>query len=185
MAEVLLRRALQERGADASVRSAGFLASGEPAAAASVRTMGKRGLDLSGHRSRQVTPGLLATADLVLAMERRHVEAAVLSAPSCWPRCHTLKDLVREGRAYGPRRSGQPVHDWLGAVAGRRRREDLLVGASREHDVDDPIGRNGRAFRAAAHELELLVTELAGLLFPSAAGPSEPQVRPRRWRPRS
>jgi protein-tyrosine-phosphatase len=70
---------IHELGADAprvEVGSAGTAAwEGQPASEYSVEVAGREGVDLSGHRSRRVTPALLRAADLVLVMERGHLSS--------------------------------------------------------------------------------------------------------------
>ncbi len=84
MAEALLRQRLALRGVRAGVESAGLAALvGRPADPEAQALMLERGLDLSGHRARQLTPELLRGSDLVLVMEawqQRAVEALLPSA---------------------------------------------------------------------------------------------------------
>ena len=75
MAEVLLRNKISREGlADCiGVSSAGITAwAGQNASREAFAAMAGRGLSLEGHRSRQLTPELLQTADLVLAMTESH-----------------------------------------------------------------------------------------------------------------
>jgi protein-tyrosine phosphatase len=69
----------RELGADntlVAVSSAGTAAwDGEPASEYSVEVAAREGVDIRGHRSQRVTPELLRRADLVLVMERSHLEA--------------------------------------------------------------------------------------------------------------
>jgi protein-tyrosine phosphatase len=78
MAEGLLRARFARRGRGA-VESAGLAALvGRPADPLAVSLLAARGVDLSGHRARQVTPELLAGFDLVLVMDadqQRELEA--------------------------------------------------------------------------------------------------------------
>ena len=72
MAEALLRDALKEQH-DIKVDSAGLGALvGHPASEHSVTLMQERGLDISDHRARQITPEMVHAADLVLVMEAGH-----------------------------------------------------------------------------------------------------------------
>ena len=75
MAEVLLRRMLDEAGRpDIIVSSAGSAAiDGAPASEGAYLVALEQGLDLSGHRARLLTPDLIETADLVLTMSRGHL----------------------------------------------------------------------------------------------------------------
>jgi len=69
MAEALLRARFAARGRGA-VSSAGLAALvGRPAEPLAVALLAERGLDLSAHRARQLTPELVAEADLVVVME--------------------------------------------------------------------------------------------------------------------
>lgn len=76
MAEVLLRQALRERGdTDTVLGSAGVgAAEGEPASEGAYLVALEHGADLSAHRSRRLTPGLAADADLILVMSSRQRE---------------------------------------------------------------------------------------------------------------
>jgi protein-tyrosine phosphatase len=74
MAEGLLRARFRRRGAGA-VASAGLHAlEGRAADPHAVSVLAERGIDITSHRARQVTPELLASFDLVLVMEeaQRH-----------------------------------------------------------------------------------------------------------------
>ena len=75
MAEALLRREL--RGQDGfTVESAGLGALvGHAASEHSVTLMDEFGLDISGHRARQLHPDMVRDADLVLVMEAGHKRA--------------------------------------------------------------------------------------------------------------
>ena len=75
MAEILLREALQEQPG-ITVESAGLGALVDwPAAKYAEELMAERGLDISAHRARQLTPDLIKQADLVLVMESAHKKA--------------------------------------------------------------------------------------------------------------
>lgn len=75
MAEALLREALKDMS-DVSVSSAGLGALVDyPAAEHAEVLMAERGLDISGHTARQLTPHLINASDLILVMESRHKRA--------------------------------------------------------------------------------------------------------------
>ena len=177
MAEALLRAALQARGVEASVSSAGLFRGGVPASPGSITAMARRGLDLDHHRSRTVTEELLGGSDLVLGMARLHVREAVVAVPDVWPRAFTLKELVRRGAATGPRPPEQPLEAWLAAVGEGRRRGDL-IGDDPEDDVADPVGGPERLYLATAEELEDLVTRAVDLAFPLGSAPGRDGGRP-------
>jgi protein-tyrosine phosphatase len=72
MAEALLRARLARAGSH--VASAGLAALvGRPADPLAVALLAERGLDLSGHRARQLSGRMLEGFDLVLVMEARQV----------------------------------------------------------------------------------------------------------------
>ena len=74
LAEVILRRALQDAGvADAEVSSAGTGAwIGEPASEGAYLVGLERGLDLADHRARLLSEKLVAESDLILVLARGH-----------------------------------------------------------------------------------------------------------------
>jgi protein-tyrosine-phosphatase len=75
MAEGLLRAALPARWRDGiTVSSAGTHAwDGQPAASLSVKAMKEKGIDISGHRARLVTPDIINKASLVVALAGTHL----------------------------------------------------------------------------------------------------------------
>lgn len=169
MAEALLRDLIARAGVDATVSSAGLYRGGSPATGHAVETMAARGLDLGGHRSRQLGSDLLATADLVIGMARQHVLEAGVTRPDSLPVAFTLKELVRRGEAVGPRREGEPVGDWLRRVgAGRDPRAMLGVGHDPDLDVEDPVGKGRSDYEATAAELEHLLGRVVALVWPTA-----------------
>jgi protein-tyrosine phosphatase len=92
LAEVMLQAALP----GVNVTSAGVRArEGYAAAEESQRLAAERGLDLSGHRSRAVTPELIARADLVLTMSESIRDLATPLAPRAAVKVFTLREFVR------------------------------------------------------------------------------------------
>jgi len=72
MAEALLTDALRGQE-EFTVESAGLGALvGHPASEFAVQLMDERGIDISSHRARQITPDLVSKADLILVMESGH-----------------------------------------------------------------------------------------------------------------
>lgn len=164
MAEALLRDRLLARGIEANVHSAGEMEGGVPASGGSVRAMAARGLHLDGHRSRRTSADMLRSADLVVAMARRHLRSAVATVPDAFPRTFTLKELVRRAEQAGPRAAGEPLRAWLERLHAGRTSAGLL-GESPDDDIADPIGGTDRQYEATAQELEALVDRLAALAF--------------------
>jgi protein-tyrosine phosphatase len=158
--------------------SAGLLEEGRPVLPEVVTVLSGYGLDLSGHRSRQMTATDVGEADLVLGMERRHGREAVLLVPSALGRTFTLKDLVRRGEKSGPRGRVETLDSWLETV-GQGREKSSLIGRSADDDVADPLGGVLADYRATAAEIADLVERLARLLGPepSGWGPDVPIAR--------
>jgi protein-tyrosine-phosphatase len=167
MAEALLTRRLAGLGCAASVRSRGLMGDGQPPHPEVITVMATYGLDVSGHRSRQVTTGDLERADLTLAMAREHLRHAVVAVPSAWPSAFTLKELVRRGEEIGRRSSGESLADWLGRAHEGRQRTSLL-GDSPDDDIADPIGGPPHGYTETAALLSQLLNRLVELCWESA-----------------
>lgn len=110
MAEALLRARFAGRSG-ARVESAGVAALvGRPADETARELVAGRGLDLSAHRARQLTPALIAGFDLVLVMEEGHRREVEAIAPAARGR------IQRLGRFGGfdvpdPYRQGRPAFE--------------------------------------------------------------------------
>jgi protein-tyrosine phosphatase len=91
MAEVLLAERLRARGHPAVVESAGIAALvGRPADPFAQALMAQRGLDLSRHRARQLTPELIRAFELVLVMEAEQQREVESILPSARGRVHRI-----------------------------------------------------------------------------------------------
>jgi protein-tyrosine phosphatase len=107
MAEAALADRLRRRGVVAVVQSAGISALvGRPADAIAVELMAERGLDISSHRARQLTPELIRSFELILVMEKGQQRAVEAIHPSARGRVQCLghwggfdvEDPYRQGR---------------------------------------------------------------------------------------
>lgn len=99
MAAALLRRYLDsdEARRDWRVLSAGLWAEdGESASPGAVMAMAERGIDLTGHRSRQLTRRMVEEADLILGMTPHHVEAMRQAFPEARDRIYLLAEMAGE-----------------------------------------------------------------------------------------
>jgi len=163
MGEVLLRRRLEDRAIEARVRSAGLMAGGSPATEAAVEVMAEVGLDLAGHRSRQITRSVVEMADLVVTMTRQHLIELTLMAPDAWPRIFQIRDLVGRAEAVGRRPADMTIGDWLLKVGEGRTRAGILA-ASLSDDITDPIGQSMSVYERTRDDLDDLLTRLADLL---------------------
>jgi protein arginine phosphatase len=124
MAAAAARAELTRRGwTHVDVRSAGISAAGDsPASEHAATVLAEQGLDLSGHRSRPVSPELLEWADLILAMSPSHVFA--LNEMGAGTKTGLVTDFL-EGEELG-----RPVDDpFGGTVAEYRATYDVLARA--------------------------------------------------------
>src|SRR5690554_1527663 len=71
--EALLKGKLEGRGIEVSSAGLGALV-GKPVDATAAEVMAAAGYHLPDHQARQLTPDMLRAADLVLAMEQKHLE---------------------------------------------------------------------------------------------------------------
>jgi len=165
IAAALLRRTLA--GTDVRVLDAGFGESGHPPTEQALEAADRIDLDLSAHASTTIDPSTIASADLVLVMERRHVRDLVVLHAEAWPKTFTLKEVVRRGEQVGARQRGQPLGDWLAEVHEGRTRTDL-IGASAADDVADPTTDRRVDHDGIAGELLDLVDALSALAWPTA-----------------
>ncbi|WP_343124671.1 low molecular weight protein-tyrosine-phosphatase [Rhodanobacter sp. C05] len=123
-AEYLLRQHLVPR--DIQLGSAGLGALvGSRMDAAALHLLAEHGIDGTAHRARQLTPAMLREADLVLGMEKGHVDAMTRLAPETsgkiflldkWLLGRDIPDPYRQQReafdhVYGMIRQG--VDSWL------------------------------------------------------------------------
>jgi protein-tyrosine phosphatase len=126
------------------------------------------GIDLSGHSSMALEHSMVSWADLVIGLERRHVQEIVVHDPEAFARTFTLKELVRRGEQVGARAAGQPVREWLWDVHQGRKARDLL-GISVDDDVIDPTGSAAVDHHTTAAEIDELAAAVLDLLFVGAA----------------
>jgi protein-tyrosine phosphatase len=162
------------------VASAGTGAvSGAPMTDQMARLLVEHGCDPSGFVARQVTPGMLRQADLVLAMTAEHRTQLVRLEPGAAHRTFTVRELARLLLDLDPADlpgAGATTADRLRALvplaAAHRRalgvRRTLLVGAGGgpggvvDDDVLDPYLGTEAQYRAAFAQLAPAVLEIAG-----------------------
>jgi protein-tyrosine phosphatase len=162
MAEALLRRHLQQRGLPATVASAGLLGGGWPATKPAIAVMAEIGIDLSPHRSRSVTAGMVEGSDLVVTMTRQQAVELSILAPSC--HClFQLGSLVRRAEAAGRRRTDQPLGEWLNGLDGQAGGVGVL-GSALGDDVADPIGLPMEAYQQTRRILDDLCRRLSAMI---------------------
>ena len=114
MAEALMRAELHRRGISACVSSAGLAADGSPITANAAAALAEVGLDAARHRSRPLTPEMIAAADVLAVMTDSHLR--LLAAAGVPPeKCRLL---------------GEGIPDPFGGdIAVYRRTRDTLQAA--------------------------------------------------------
>lgn len=94
MAEAIARHLLREKGLDdqVEVASAGIAAfNGDPATSEAVIALQEKGIDLSGHRARCLTPEMVKQAELIITMTESHRQRVIEMVPDAAPRVQVLK----------------------------------------------------------------------------------------------
>lgn len=171
IAEGLLRSAFESRlGQDApAVSSAGTMGwSGSGADPNSVEAAAELGVDISGHRARELRTRDVASATLILGMSGEHARAVVAWEPEAAPRTFTLKELVRLLEAL-PRAAGGDLASRVAATDELR--ASGFAGNPNDEDVADPLGMPLDSFRAVAWELDEWCSRLVDGLLGRAETP--------------
>ena len=99
MAQVLFERLLRQHGIQdewevGSAATWGF--DGSRATEGAIQAMKRKGLDLSMHRSRNITRELVRDNDLILTMERNHKEALRIEVPEYAAKIMLLSEIVSQ-----------------------------------------------------------------------------------------
>ena len=147
--------------------SAGLLGLGPvPALPEAVELAKSFGLDLTSHRSRDLSGVDLEAFDLVLGFERSHVQAAVVDASAHIENTFTLPELVLLLEGISERVThADPIARARSRVADAHAARLPTFRTSDMPEIVDPLGRSGREQRAIAEEVCRLTDRLAALLF--------------------
>lgn len=160
MAEVLMRKALSQRGCEGvEVASSGTWAeAGYGAAESAVDALHSRGIDLSAHRTRALDPDEVNAADLVVAMTSVHVREILDVAPEAEGKLVMLKEIPEIRMEPGGAVPESPEAR-LGLLLEGDRPE-----GRRSLDVDDPIGLPSGAYDRCVSDLELGIDALVAII---------------------
>ncbi len=162
MAEGMLRMGANVVAYKAVIASAGTIEGGRPPDPHAIAAMEDRGIDISRHRSHQLTATDVAAADLILCMAREHVIAAASLVPEAFAKTFTMISFVERATAVGPLGDDLSMSQWLDEVGqGRTHAELLQTGTD---DIADPLGQGRRAFDRTADQLEQLCWATIDLL---------------------
>ena len=131
-----------------------------------IRALDRVGVPAGTHRARQLSPELVARADLVLAASRPDRAAAVRLVPTASAYAFTLPEFARLaadlGGAADP--DGRDAVGPAGVVARVAARRGFVPPPAKptEDDIADPFGRPFRFHLAAVERIARLVEGLAG-----------------------
>jgi protein-tyrosine phosphatase len=175
LAEALFRR--HSTGVPTTVSSVGTLELGDMPALPDAVTAGKRlGVDLASHAARHLSPGGLASADLVLGFEPFHVSTAVDEGRAMPSRTFLLRELVM---LLGAAPSGTDhVSHARVAIAGADSRRLQSWPAPAELVVSDPLGQPAQMMHQTAEQIDRLVRELVLKLFGEIEAPLPSGAQP-------
>ena len=134
---------------------------------AAARELERRGVPVLGFAATELTLPMLRSADLVLAATRGQRDAVSAMEPSVFRRTFTWRELAW---LLGGVSRAEVAGEWpaerlraLPALANSRRGL-LLAPQGKDLDVEDPVGRSGRATAKAAGVIEASLKVLAGLV---------------------
>ncbi len=147
------------------VRSLGFGPEGIASIPDAVDAMKRRGLDVTAHRSRQVTAQRVDAADLILTSEKDHVIKIAAASPAAYRRTFTLPEFC-ERIPSDPLADGRTLAEWMTDLSEGRRAGEYLRSAVPE--VDDPTGSAPRQFEAATVGIEAMCATVVDVLSRSA-----------------
>lgn len=166
LAEVLLRRRLEEREVDDTVvTSAGTWAGAAPAPREAQRVAQEWGCDLARHRARRIDSGLLASADLIVGMTADHLIDVAHQSPEAAPRLFKLSELARLVGHHEDRRPGEPLRDYAVRIGGGRP-DRVWGGSHHDPDVADPFGSSAHVFHGVAREIDAYLEPLVAAAWP-------------------
>lgn len=166
MAEALLRQRLADRGIDGVlVSSAGTWSTGARPTPETVAVVEELGGDLSRHRGQRVDGGLVASADLVVAMTGDHLLDLAHEAPGHMERVFKLSELARLVAEVGPRRAGESLREYASRL-GRGRPARPWGASYADPDIADPVGEPLDVYRKTAGEISRLLDAIVEGAWP-------------------
>src|SRR5512133_1170213 len=93
MAEGLFRHAVQGRGEYRSLSAGLGAADGQPPSAYAIQAMKELGIDITGQRSRMLTPEMVQQADYIFGMTHSHVDTVMLLYPHAAEKTFLLREF--------------------------------------------------------------------------------------------
>ncbi len=156
---------------------------GEPADDLTAQVAAAHGISLAGHKARQLTPELLAGADMVITATRQIRSAAVQTYPPSVKYSFTLRQVARilgssESAYDGGGLTGSALVANL-ARSVNQEKSRLVAPQGNDDDITDPRGRSARIHEQVAEQVVEAVEELVRALGGETVAWSP--VRGHRW----
>lgn len=169
LAEFLLRRAAATRDVHLDVSSAGSTAvSGGPMHPLAQSTLLRRGIVAADWTSQQLTPGLLAAADLILAVDSTELNNVGYTLPACTTRSFTLLQFARLATVMRPL-TGSSSDRFAATLRDATALARSRVSPPKSVDIADPIGKGRRAFERCALVIDTAVADVVRAFPPAGA----------------
>jgi protein-tyrosine phosphatase len=147
---------------------------GSPMEPAAVDTLEAVGGDAAGFVGRDLEPGLIEAADLILTATREHRGIVVTQVPRAASRTLTVREFARLLGPVTPADidqradSADPVERMRAiAAAAFGNRGLVAIEDADDDDVADPYGRPRSVYERAASDIDAALAVPLGLLFPS------------------
>lgn len=141
---------------------------GEPADPVTAGIAARLGVSLDGHRARQITPELLASADMVVTATRPIRSATVQTYPPAVKYSFTMRQLARILKAAetGFEADGLTGPALVTALSRSLNQEKarLIAPQGDDDNIADPHGRPARVHEQTSEAIVLAVGELAKAL---------------------
>ena len=173
MAEGLLRSKLQAAESPLQVISAGTHGTGKrPASGHAIRVLAEKGVDLGGHRSREIDLELVRQADLIVAMSRTHEAAVAALDQSARSKTFLAGEVARLGSRVGSKDASETMQTWVESLHAAR--GGHMTSGRVTDEVADPYGYPEEVYRRALDRLDGICSTLARLLVAD----KEPLAKP-------
>jgi protein-tyrosine phosphatase len=163
---VLARLLVSRTDGTVQVSSAGVRArADEPIAPQMATLLQARALDSSQFTARQLTPDMIRSATVIITMTRAQRAAVVRAVPEAVRRTFTLLELAHVlSTSPGPRAATDDATRWARVPELVSLERLNHSGWNRELDIQDPWGRNDKAFRRAFERISSATDTVCGVL---------------------
>ncbi|KEY57835.1 protein-tyrosine-phosphatase [Serratia sp. DD3] len=108
--ERLLQRALPDKKIDSAGLSALV---GKPADASAIEVANQHGLSLIGHQGKQLTAAMCRQYDLILVMEKKHIEAVCRLAPEVRGKTMLFGHWLAQSEISDPYRKSREAFEFV------------------------------------------------------------------------